>query len=65
MKLGINVDGGLNMISGYVCQTFGHKIMNTYSIENIEDSFEVNDAKYCIRCGEINPQFNKFLKINI
>jgi hypothetical protein len=60
--LDINVDRGLKMMIGYVCQTFGHKIMNTYSIENTEDCYEVNDAKYCIRCGEINPKIRKSIK---
>ncbi|MCW4033711.1 MAG: hypothetical protein NWF08_10040 [Candidatus Bathyarchaeota archaeon] len=62
MKLDISVDRGLKMISGYTCRTFGHEIINTYSIENIEDSFEINDAKYCIKCGEINPKPRKSFK---
>lgn len=58
-KLDISVNGGLKMISYYACRTFGHEIVNTYSIENIEDSFEIDDAKYCVRCGEINPKTRK------
>jgi len=50
------------MMIGYVCQTFGHKIMNTYSIENTEDCYEVNDVKYCSRCGGINPKTRKSIK---
>lgn len=62
MKLGISVKRGSKMISDYACRTFGHKIVNTYSIENIEDFFEISDAKYCIRCGVINPKIRKSFK---
>jgi hypothetical protein len=62
MRLVISAKGGLKMISGYTCRTFGHEIVNTYSIEGIEDSFEINDAKYCVRCGEINPKIRKSFK---
>jgi len=49
-----------------ICEMMGHKMTPTFLIEETNDFYEVRDAKYCMRCGEINPEESKLLnKINI
>jgi len=36
-----------------ICSRIGHKLRNTLVITESEDFYEVDWAKYCIRCGDI------------
>lgn len=38
-----------------LCRIVGHQLIGTYVIEESEGFYEVDDAKYCARCGEVNP----------
>lgn len=35
------------------CSVIGHKLRNTLVISESENFYEVNWAKYCVRCGDI------------
>jgi len=37
----------------FVCYFKGHEVMNTLTIEEAGDFYEVMDAKLCSRCGDI------------
>jgi len=36
-----------------ICSGIGHKLRNTLLITESEDFYEVDWAKYCVRCGDI------------
>jgi len=36
-----------------VCSGIGHKLRNTLVITESEDFYEVDWARYCVRCGDI------------
>jgi len=36
-----------------ICSGIGHKLRNTLLITKFEDFYEVDWAKYCVRCGDI------------
>lgn len=38
---------------GRVCIGIGHKLRNTLVIAESEDFYDVDWAKYCVRCGDI------------
>jgi len=38
---------------GRVCAKIGHKLRNTLVISESGDFYEVDWAKYCVRCGDI------------
>ena len=37
----------------FVCHFKGHTVNNTLTIEEVGDFYEVMDAKFCSRCGNI------------
>jgi len=39
-----------------VCSALGHKLRGTLIIRESDDFYEVDYAKFCARCGEIEPQ---------
>jgi len=39
-----------------ICSALGHKLKNTLVIEQSGDFYEVDYAKYCARCGEVEAQ---------
>lgn len=39
----------------FVCRLLGHIHQDTLLIDETEDEFEVNDARYCRRCGGVQP----------
>ena len=42
-----------------ICSALGHKLKNTLVIEQSGDfyeDYEVDYAKYCARCGKVEPQ---------
>jgi len=36
-----------------LCRIIGHKFQNTIVIDEIGDVYDVQDAKYCRLCGEV------------
>jgi len=40
-------------VMNLLCRIIGHKFQNTIVIEEIEDFYDVQDAKYCRFCGEV------------
>jgi len=39
-----------------VCGALGHKLKDTLVIMESGDFYEVDYAKYCARCGEVEPE---------
>jgi len=39
-----------------ICSALGHKLKNTLIIRESGDFYEVDYAKYCARCGEVDPR---------
>jgi len=40
-------------IMNLLCRIIGHKFQNTIVIDEIGDFYNVQDAKYCRLCGEV------------
>jgi hypothetical protein len=38
-----------------MCRVVGHDTVGTYVIEEREGFYDVDEARYCTRCGEVNP----------
>jgi len=39
-----------------ICSALGHDLRNTLIIRESEGFYEVDYAKYCARCGKVEPQ---------
>lgn len=39
-----------------ICSALGHKLKNTLIIRESGDFYEVDYAKYCARCGEVEAR---------
>jgi len=39
-----------------LCRIIGHKFQNTIVIDQIGDFYDIQDAKYCKLCGEVDPE---------
>ncbi len=40
----------------FVCKLVGHNFQGTLVIDEVEDEYDVTDARYCRRCGGIEPE---------
>lgn len=38
-----------------MCKVVGHETVGTYVIEERKGFYEVEEAQYCTRCGEVDP----------
>ncbi len=39
----------------FICRLVGHSFQDSLVIDQVENDYDVIDAKYCRRCGGIEP----------